>query len=179
MEKQPNKIFANCSQPLRISQCVGNQFRIAKFNSSNTLYLCEIRLSQNLSEISHCQNSQCVGNPCEFRNANFAMRISQCQFRNANFAMRISQCQFRNANFAMPISQGQFRNANFAMPISQGQYTVHLSHIKHQNLSEISHCEIRKPLCEIRKPIAKFANHFANFTSFAKFTFAGLVILCN
>ena len=132
MEKQQNKIFANSSQPLRISQCVGNQFRIAKFNSPNTLYLCEIRLSQNLSEISHCQNSQCVGNPCEFR--------------NANFAMRISQCQFRKANFAMPISQGQFRNANFAMPISQGQYTVHLSHIKHQNLSEISHCEIRKPL---------------------------------
>ena len=120
-----NKIFANCSQPLRISQCVGNQFRIAKFNSSNTLYLCEIRLSQNLSEISHCQNSQCVGNPCEFRNANFAMRISQCQFRNANFAMRISQCQFRNANFAMPISQGQFRNANFAMPI-------HCSFVSHK-----------------------------------------------
>ena len=165
MEKQQNKILANCSQPLRISQCVGNQFRIAKSNSPSTLYLCEIRLSQNLSEISHCQNSQCVGNPCEFR--------------NANFAMRISQGQFRNANFAMPISQGQFRNANFAMPISKGQYTVHLSHIKHQNLSEISHCEIRKPLCKIRKPIAKFANHFANFASFAKFTFAGLVILCN
>ena len=88
---------------LRISQCVGNQFRIAKLSSPNTLYLCEIRLSQNLSEISHCQNSQCVGNPCEFRNANFAMRISQCQFRNANFAMPISQCQFRNANFARPI----------------------------------------------------------------------------
>ena len=97
------KLFANSSQPLRISQCVGNQFRIAKFNSPNTLYLCEIRLSQNLSEISHCQNSQCVGNPCKFRNANFAMPISQCQFRNANFAMPISQGQFRNANFARPI----------------------------------------------------------------------------
>ena len=142
MEKQQNKIFANCSQTVR-NHC---EFRIAKFNSPSTLYFCEIRLSQNLSEISHCQ------------------------IRNVLATL---------ANFAMPISQCQFRNANFAMPISQGQYTVHLSHIKHQNLSEISHCEIRKPLCEIRKPIAKFANHFANFTSFAKFTFAGLVILCN
>ena len=67
---------------------------------------------------------------------NFAMR----KFCNAKFAMRISQCQFRNAKF------------NFAMPISnsQCQYTIHMSH--NQILSEISHCEIRKPLCEIRKP---------------------------
>ena len=34
-----------------------------------------------------------------------------------------------------------------------------------QKLSEISHCEIRKPHCEFRKPIAKFANHFANFAT--------------
>ena len=74
---------------------------------------------------------------------NFAMR----KFRNAKFAMRISQCQFRNAKF------------NFAMPISnsQCQYTVHLSH--NQILSEISHCEIRKPLCEIRKPISHCQLH--------------------
>ena len=78
----------------------------------------------------------------------FAMPISQCEFRNANFAMPvlpISQCEFRNANFAMPIS------------ISQCQYTVHLSH--NQILSEISHCEIRKPLCEIRKPISHCQLH--------------------
>ena len=152
MEKQQNKIFANCSQTVR--------------------------------------------NHCEFRNVlatSFALRNSiapvHCTF--AKFASHKTLAKFRIAKFAMcwqplRISQCQFRNANFAMAISQGQYTVHLSHIKHQNLSEISHCEIRKPhceirkpLCEIRKPIAKFANHFANFTSFAKFTFAGLVILCN
>ena len=152
MEKQQNKIFANCSQTVR--------------------------------------------NHCEFRNVlatSFALRNSialvHCTF--AKFASHKTLAKFRIAKFAMcwqplRISQCQFRNANFAMPISQGQYTIHLSHIKHQNLSEISHCEIRKPhceirkpLCEIRKPIAKFANHFAKFTSFAKFTFAGLVILCN
>ena len=141
--------------------------------------------------------SQTVRNHCEFRNelatsfalrnpiapvhctlAKFAshktlakFRIAKIrnefanQFRNA----KISQCQIRNANFAMPISQCQiqFRNANFnfAMPI---------------------HCSFVSTLAKFR--IAKFANHFAkfanpfriaNFTSFAKFTFAGLVILCN
>ena len=178
MEKQQNKIFANCSQTVR-NHC---EFR--------NVLATSFALRNSIAPI-HCTFAKFASHKtlAKFRIAkirnvlatltNFAMPISQCEFRNANFAMPISQCQFRNANFAMPISQGQFRNANFAMPISQGQYTVHLSHIKHQNLSEISHCEIRKPLCEIRKPIAKFANHFANFTSFAKFTFAGLVILCN
>ena len=66
------KLFANSSQPLRISQCVGNQFRIAKFNSPSTLYLCEIRLSQNLSEISHCEFRKPL---CEFRKP-------LCQIRN-------------------------------------------------------------------------------------------------
>ena len=83
----------------------------------------------------------------------FAMR----KFRKANFAMpnSISQCQFqiRNANF------------NFAMPI---------------------HCSLVSTLAKFR--IAKFTTHFANFanpfriakfTAFTKFTFAGLVILCN
>ena len=75
------------------------------------------------------------------------------------------------ANFAMPkpISQCQiqFRNAkaNFAMPI---------------------HCSFVSTYAKFR--IAKFTTHFANFanpfriakfTFFAKFTFAGLVILCN
>ena len=93
----------------------------------------------------------------------FAMR----KFRNAKFAMR----KFRKANFAMPkpISQCQIQirnaNFNFAMPI---------------------HCSFVSTYAKFR--IAKFTTHFANFanpfriakfTAFAKFTFAGLVILCN
>ena len=164
MEKQQNKIFANCSQTVR-NHC---EFR--------NVLATSFALRNSIAPI-HCTFAKFASHKtlAKFRIA----KIRNVLATLANFAMPISQCQFRNAKFAMPISQGQFRNANFAMPISQGQYTVHLSHIKHQNLSEISHCEIRKPLCEIRKPIAKFANHFANFTSFAKFTFAGLVILCN
>ena len=150
MEKQQNKIFANCSQTVRNH--------------------CEFR---NVLATSFALRNSIAPIHCTF--AKFASHKTLAKFRIA----KIRNVLATLANFAMPISQGQFRNANFAMPISQGQYTVHLSHIKHQNLSEISHCEIRKPLCEIRKPIAKFANHFANFTSFAKFTFAGLVILCN
>ena len=150
MEKQQNKIFANCSQTVRNH--------------------CEFR---NMLATSFALRNSIGPIHCTF--AKFASHKTLAKFRIA----KIRNVLATLANFAMPISQCEFRNANFAMPISQGQYTVHLSHIKHQNLSEISHCEIRKPLCEIRKPIAKFANHFANFTSFAKFTFAGLVILCN
>ena len=150
MEKQQNKIFANCSQTVRNH--------------------CEFR---NVLATSFALRNPIAPVHCTF--AKFASHKTLAKFRIA----KIRNVLATLAKFAMPISQCEFRNANFAMPISQGQYTVHLSHIKHQNLSEISHCEIRKPLCEIRKPIAKFANHFANFTSFAKFTFAGLVILCN
>ena len=87
------KLFANSSQPLRISQCVGNQFRIAKFNSPVHCTFAKFASHKTLAK---------------FRIAKFAMcwqplRISQCQFRNANFAMPISQCQFRNANFTRPI----------------------------------------------------------------------------
>ena len=70
--------------------------------------------------------------------------------------------------------------ANFAMPISQGQYTVHLSHIKHQKLSEISHCEIRKPHCEFRKPLCQIRNplpKFAISVGIAKFTLRNLQAL--
>ena len=153
MEKQQNKIFANCSQTVR-NHC---EFRnglaasfalrnpiapvhctLAKFASHKTL--AKFRIAKIRNEFAN-----------QFRNA----KISQCQIRNANFVMPISQCQFqiRNANF------------NFAMPI---------------------HCSFVSTLAKFR--IAKFANHFAkfanpfriaNFTSFAKFTFAGLVILCN
>ena len=110
---------------------------------------------------------QSVRNPCEFRN----------QFATLRNSLAPLHCTF----------------ANFA------------SHIKLQKPSKISHCQLRKPLCQLRKPlcqirnplpnsqpIAKFANHIANFAtalpnsqsiakfaSFAKFTFAGLVILCN
>ena len=111
----------------------------------------------------------------------FAISVRIAKIRNVlatlrKFAMPISQCEFRNANFAMPIlpiSQCEFRNANFAMPISnsQCQYTVHLSH--KQNLSEISHCEIRKPLCQIRNPLPKFAIS----VGIAKFTLRNLQAL--
>ena len=81
------------------------------------------------------------------------------QFRNA----KISQCQIRNANFAMPNSisqcQFQFRNAN----------TLFIC----LNLSEISHCEIRKPLCQIRNPLPKFAIS----VGIAKFTLRNLQAL--
>ena len=153
MEKQQNKIFANCSQTVRnhcefrnelaTSFAVRNPIcpvhcTLAKFASHKTL--SKFRIAKIRNEFAN-----------QFRNA----KISQCQIRNANFAMPISQCQiqFRNANF------------NFAMPI---------------------HCSFVSTLAKFR--IAKFANHFAkfanpfriaNFTSFAKFTFAGLVILCN
>ena len=39
------------------------------------------------------------------------------------------------------------------------------SHIKLQKLSEISHCQIRKPPCQIRNTISKFANHLAKFAT--------------
>ena len=155
MEKQQNKIFANCSQTVRNHCEFRNELAtifalrnpiasvhctLAKFASHKTL--AKFRIAKIRNEFAN-----------QFRNA----KISQCQIRNANFAMpnSISQCQFqiRNANF------------NFAMPI---------------------HCLFVSTLAKFR--IAKFANHFAkfanpfriaNFTSFAKFTFAGLVILCN
>ena len=155
MEKQQNKIFANCSQTVRNHCEFRNELAtsfalrnpiapvhctLAKFASHKTL--AKFRIAKIRNEFAN-----------QFRNA----KISQCQIRNANFAMpnSISQCQFqiRNANF------------NFAMPI---------------------HCSFVSTLAKFR--IAKFANHFAkfanpfriaNFTSFAKFTFAGLVILCN
>ena len=54
------------------------------------------------------------------------------------------------------------------------------AHIKLQKLSEISHCQIRKPLCQIRKPPCQIRNHFANFANhIAKFaTIAKLAIHC-
>ena len=157
MENQQKKIFANCSQPLRISQCVGNQFRIAKSNTP-----------------VHCSFAKFASHKtyAKFRIAKIRSEFAN-QFRNA----KISQCQIRNANFAMPISQCQiqFRNANFkfAMPI-------HCSFVSQSK--PLRNFALRNFALRNSQPtLRKFANPFriAKFTAFAKFTFTGLVILCN
>ena len=43
------------------------------------------------------------------------------------------------------------------------------SHIKLQKLSEISHCQLRKPLCQLRKPLCQIRNPLPNSQSIAKF----------
>ena len=148
----------------RFSQTVRKQFAtIANFAMSwQPVSHCEIQYAQYTVPLRNLPHKTLA----KFRIAKIRNEFAN-QFRNA----KISQCQIRNANFAMPISisqcQFQIRNANFnfAMPI---------------------HCSFVSTLAKFR--IAKFANHFAkfanpfriaNFTSFAKFTFAGLVILCN
>ena len=153
MEKQQNKIFTNCSQTVR-NHC---EFRNELATS--------LALRNPICPV-HCTLAKFASHKtlAKFRIAKIRNEFAN-QFRNA----KISQCQIRNANFAMPISQCQIQirnaNFNFAMPI---------------------HCSFVSNLAKFR--IAKFANHFAkfanpfriaNFTSFAKFTFAGLVILCN
>ena len=134
MEKQQNKIFANCSQTVR-NHCEFRNELATSFALRNPICPVHCTLAKFASHKTYAK----------FRIAKIRNEFAN-QFRNA----KISQCQIRNANFAMPILQCQ--KFNFAMPISnsQCQYTVHLSH--NQILSEISHCEIRKPLCEIRKP---------------------------
>ena len=124
MEKQQNKIFANCSQTVR-NHCEFRNELATSFALRNPICPVHCTLAKFASHKTYAK----------FRIAKIRNEFAN-QFRNA----KISQCQFRNAKF------------NFAMPISnsQCQYTVHLSH--NQILSEISHCEIRKPLCEIRKP---------------------------
>ena len=37
------------------------------------------------------------------------------------------------------------------------------SHIKLQKLSDISHCQLRKPLCQLRKPLCQLRNPIAKF----------------
>ena len=155
MEKHQNKIFANCSQTVR-NHCKFRNELATSFALRNPI--CPV----------HCTLAKFASHKtlAKFRIAKIRNEFAN-QFRNA----KISQCQIRNAKFAMPnsISQCQFQirnaNFNFAMPI---------------------HCSFVSTLAKFR--IAKFANHFAkfanpfriaNFTSFAKFTFAGLVILCN
>ena len=140
MENQQKKIFANCSQTVRkhceFRNVLATSFALRNPIPQYTVALRNLPLTKpmrNFALPKFAMSSQ----------TNFAMR----KFRNAKFAMRISQCQFRNAKF------------NFAMPnsISQCQYTVHLSH--NQILSEISHCEIHNPLCEFRKPISHCQIH--------------------
>ena len=144
MEKQQNKIFANCSQTVR-NHC---EFR----NELATSFA----LRNPIAPV-HCTL------------AKFTSHKTLAKFRIAKIRNEFAN-QFRNANFAMPISQCQFRNANF----------------KSRNANTLFICLTIKTLAKFR--IAKFKNHFAkfanpfriaNFTSFAKFTFAGLVILCN
>ena len=150
MENQQKKIFANCSQTVR-NHCEFRNVLATSFALRNPIPHYTVAL-RNLPLTKPMRN---------FALPKFAMssqtKFAMRKFRKANFAMpnSISQCQFqiRNANF------------NFAMPI---------------------HCSFVSTLAKFR--IAKFTTHFPNFanpfriakfTAFAKFTFAGLVILCN
>ena len=152
MEKQQNKIFANCSQTVR-NHCEFRNELATSFALRNPI--CPV----------HCTLAKFASHKtlAKFRIAKIRNEFAN-QFRNA----KISQCQIRNANFAMPISQCQiqFRNAN----------TLFIC----LNLSEISHCEIRKPLCEIRK-LRNSQTHFALPTSPAlrNLHLQALSFLCN
>ena len=150
MENQQKKIFANCSQTVR-NHCEFRNVLATSFALRNPIPQYTVAL-RNLPLTKPMRNFA-LPKFAMSSQTNFAMR----KFRNAN-----SQCQiqFRNAKF-------QIRNANFnfAMPI---------------------HCSVVSTLAKFR--IAKFTTHFANFanpfriakfTAFAKFTFEGLVILCN
>ena len=157
-----------------------DQFRIAKTN--NPVHCSFAKISSHKTY-------------AKFRIAKFTMN-SQSQFRNAkfhsqceNFAKPISQCQnqFRNAKFKFAMRK--FRNANFAMPISisQCQYTVHLSQPvrnfalrNSQPTLRISqtHFALRNSL-PLRNSHSQTHFRIAKFPAFAKFTFAGLVILSN
>ena len=140
MENQQKKIFANCSQTVR-NHCEFRNVLATSFALRNPIPQYTVAL-RNLPLTKPMRNFA-LPKFAVSSQTNFAMR----KFRNAKFAMRISQCQFRNAKF------------NFSMPISnsQCQYTVHLSH--NQILCEISHCEIHNPLCEFRKPISHCQLH--------------------
>ena len=134
--------------------------------------------------------SQTVRNHCEFRNVlatSFALRNPIPQY---TVALRNLPLTKPMRNFALPkfavnsqtnFAMRKFRNANFAMPnsISQCQFQI-------RNANTLFICLTITSLAKFR--IAKFTTHFANFanpfriakfTAFAKFTFAGLVILCN
>ena len=127
MENQQRKIFANCSQTVRIHcefrNVFANQFRIAKFDNP-----------------VHCSFAKFFSHKtyAKFRIAKFTMSSQ------AKFAMR----KFRKANFAMPkpISQcqNQFRNAKILFMCHN---LCEISHCEIHNPL----CEFRKPIshCEI------------------------------
>ena len=116
----------------RFSQTVRKQFAtIANFAMSwQPVSHCEIQYAQYTVPLRNLPLTKPIRN---FALPKFAISVRIAKFRNAKFVMRILQCQI------------QFRNAN----------TLFIC----LNLSEISHCEIRKPLCEIRKPISHCQLH--------------------
>ena len=135
--------------------------------------------------------SQTVRSHCEFRNVfanqfRIAKSDTPVHYSFAKFFSHKTYAKFRIAKFTMS-SQSQFRNAksNFAMPnpISQCQIQIRNANF---NFAMPIHCSFVSTYAKFR--IAKFTTHFANFanpfriakfTAFAKFTFAGLVILSN
>ena len=151
MENQQKKIFANCSQTVR-NHCEFRNVLATSFALRNPIPQYTVAL-RNLPLTKPMRNFA-LPKFAVSSQTNFAMR----KFRNAKFAMRISQCQiqFRNANF------------KFAMPI-------HCSFVSQSK--PLRNFALRNSQPTLRK----FANPFriAKFTAFAKFTFTGLVILCN
>ena len=152
MENQQKKIFANCSQTVR-NHCEFRNVLATSFALRNPIPQYTVAL-RNLPLTKPMRNFA-LPKFAVSSQTNFAMR----KFRNAKFAMRISQCQFRNAkaNFAMPnsISQCQFqiRNANtlfICLTIKAiakfriAKFTTHFAKIR----KPISHCQIHC-LCEI------------------------------
>ena len=100
MEKQQNrnfgKHFAISSQPLRISQCVGNQFaisfRIAKFASHMH---CSFVSHKNFKTLAKIRIANFANHIANFANhiANFANHIANFANHIAKFA---THCQIRN-----------------------------------------------------------------------------------
>ena len=98
-----------------------------------------------------------------------------------------NHCEIGNllATSWQPLRNWQTVGKQFAISVGIAKFANHIhcafanfaSHIKLQKLSEISHCQIRKPLCQIRKPLCQIRkppcqirNHFANFANhIAKF----------
>ena len=118
-----------------------------QWNSSCRILCISQTHCQKLSEISHCE-----------------IRKPQCQFRNANFAMPISQ---------MPISQGQY-----TVHLSHIKHQ-NLSEISHCEIRKPL-CEIRKPIAKFRKPLCQIRNplpKFAISVGIAKFTLRNLQAL--
>ena len=88
--------IANFAIWLPTSHC---EFRIAKFCSHKTLFICLTRNVKSLAKFRIAKFAMCW-------QIFFAMRNSLAIFSQCEF----SQCQFRIAKFAMPISQCEFRN---------------------------------------------------------------------